>query len=151
MDYQWQADLADLGSVQRYSDGFRYLLTCIEVFSKYAWVIQLKNKTGTTLVSAFKTILSSNRKPTFLQTDGTEVKNSVFQQFLKDNGLKFFTTKSEKKASIVGRFNPTLETKVWKYFTAKNTVHYLDVLLELVSSYNSTYHRSIKMAPNQVS
>ena len=41
---------------------------------------------------------------TFLQTgDGAELKNSVFQQFLKDNDIKFFTTKSEKKASIVGK------------------------------------------------
>ena len=55
-----------------------------------------------------------------------------------------------KKACSVERFNQTLKTKMWKYFTAKNTVHYLDVLPELVSSYNSTYHRSIKMAPNQV-
>ena len=152
IDYQWQADLADLGSVQKYNDGFRYLLTCIDVFSKFGWVIPLRNKTGPSLVSAFKIILSTNRKPTFLQTDdGTEFKNSTFQRFLKDNGIKFFTTKSEKKASIVERFNRTLKTKMWKYFTAKNTLHYLDVLPELVSSYNSTYHRSIKMAPNQVS
>ena len=65
--------------------------------------------------------------------------------------MKFFTTKSEKKASFVEKFNRTLKTKMWKYFTAKNTVHYLDVFLELVSSYNSTYHRSIRMAQNQVS
>ena len=81
----------------------------------------------------------------------TEFKNSVLQQFLKDNGIKFFTIKSEKKASIVERFNRTLKTKMWKYFTTKSTVHYLDVLPELVSSYTSTYHRSIKMAPKQVS
>ena len=121
IDYQGQADLADMGSVQKYNYGFRYLLTCIDVFSKYAWAISLRNKTSTNLVSAFKTILSSNRKPTFLQTDdGTEFKNPVFQQFLKDNGIKFFTTRSEEKANIVERFNPTLKTKTWKHFTAKN-------------------------------
>ena len=120
IDYQWQADLADLGSVQKYNDSFQYLLTCIDVSSKYAWAIPLKNKTGTTLVSAFKTILSSNWEPTFPQTDdGTEFKNNVFQQFLKDNGIKFFTTKGEKKASVVERFNQTLKTKMWKYFAAR--------------------------------
>ena len=76
---------------------------------------------------------------------------SVSQRFLKDNGIKFFTSKSKNKASIVERFNRTLKTKTGKYFTAKNILHYLDVLPELASSYNSTYHRSIKMAPNQVS
>ena len=48
------------------------------------------------------------------------------------------------------RFNETLKTKMWKYLTAKNTVHYLDVLPKLVSSYNSTCRKSIKVAPNQV-
>ena len=75
--------------------------------------------------------------------------SSRFQRFLKD--IKFFTRKSEKKASIVERFNETLKTKMLKYFTAKNTLHYLDVLPLLVSSYNSTYHRSVKTAPSQVS
>ena len=79
IDNQWQADLADLGSVQKRNDSFRYLLACTDVFSKYAWAIPIINKTGTTLVSAFKAMLSSNWKPTFLQTDdGTQLKNSVF-------------------------------------------------------------------------
>ena len=84
----------------------------------------------------------------YVYDDGTEFKNSVFQKLLKDNGVKFFTTKSEKKASIVERFNRTLKTKMWKYFTSKNTIHYLDVLPELASSYDSAYHRSIKMYKN---
>ena len=130
IDYQWQTDLANLGSVQKCNESFRYLLTCINVFSKLAWVIPVRNKTGSSLVSATKIILSTNQKPTFLQTDdGTEFKYSVFQQFLIGNGIKFFTTKSENKASIVERFNRTLKTKMWKYFTAKNTLHYINVLL----------------------
>ena len=89
--------LADLVSVQKYNDGFQCLLTCIDVVSKYAWAIPLKNKTGTTLVSAFKTILSSNREPTFLLTDdGTEFKNSVSQQFLKDNSIIFYHKESKE-------------------------------------------------------
>ena len=128
--------MADLRSVQKYNDCFRYLFTCINVFSKYAWVVPLINKTGRSLVSAFIIILSTDWKRTFLLTDDeTEFKNSAFQQFLKDNGIKCFTTKSEKKAKIVERFNRTLKTKMWKYFTAKKTLRYLDVLLEQVSSY----------------
>ena len=147
IDHQWQADIADLGSVQKYNEGFQYLLTCTDIFTKYAWVVPLANKTGPSLVSAFKIILSTNRKPTFPQTDdGTKFINSVFQQLLKENGIKFFTTKSTVK-----RFNQILETTMWTFFTAENTLCYLDVLPELVSSYNSTYHRSIKLAPNEVS
>ena len=111
----------------------------------------LKTKQGQELVKAFQTILSSGRKPSKLQTDqGTEFLNRVFQKFLRDNNIEFFTVNSGLKASVVERFNRTFKNKVYKYFTAKNTLTYIDVLPKLVKSYNNTYHRSIKMKPSQV-
>ncbi len=153
IDYQWQADLADLGGIKKYNKGFRYLLTCIDVFSKYAWAVPLRNKTGISLVEGFQTIykwMTAVNSKKLQMDDGGEFKNYVFQQFLKKHDIQFFTTRSEKKASVIERFNRTLKTKMWKYFTANNTVHYLNILPELMASYNSTYHRSIKMTPNQV-
>ncbi|XP_035692689.1 uncharacterized protein LOC118427158 [Branchiostoma floridae] len=150
---QWQADLADMSSLSRHNDGYRYLLTCIDVFSKYAWVVPIKDKAGPTLTKAFQTILAEDdQKPRCLQTDqGTEFLNRHVQSLLKKEGIKFFTTFSvETKASVVERFNRTLKTRMWKYFTAKNTHRYIDVLSDLVWSYNRSYHRSIKMAPIEV-
>ena len=69
IDDQWQLDLADLQSLQKYNDGYRYLLIYTDVLSKYAWAIPLKNKIGSSLVEACKKILSSGRKPTNNQTD----------------------------------------------------------------------------------
>jgi hypothetical protein len=46
IDQQWKMDLADMQSMQKFNDGYRYLLVCIDVFSKYAWVVPLKNKAG---------------------------------------------------------------------------------------------------------
>ena len=69
IDQQWQMDLADMQSMQKFNDGYRYILVCIDVFSKYAWVVPLKNKTGPTLVEAFKVILTSGRKPEKIMTD----------------------------------------------------------------------------------
>ena len=69
IDQQWQMDLADMQSMQKFNEGYRYLLVCIDVLSKYAWVIPLKNKTGLSLVEAFKIILSSGRKPEKIMTD----------------------------------------------------------------------------------
>ena len=150
-DAQFQADLVDVQSLSRYNKGFKYLLTCIDIFSKYAWVIPLKNKQGQELVKAFRNIISSGRKPIKLQTDkGTEFLNRQFQKFLRDNNIHFFTVNSGLKASVVERFNRTFKNKMYKYFTAKNTLSYIDVLPQLVSSYNNTYHRSIKMKPSQV-
>ena len=78
MDSQWEADLVDLQSLRRHNKGYRYLLTCIDVLSKYAWVVPLKDKKRSTLVKAFQKILSSGRTPVRLFTDkGTEFKNSL--------------------------------------------------------------------------
>ena len=114
-------------------------------------MVPLKTKQGQELVKAFKTILASGRKPSKLQTDqGTEFLNCVFQKFLRENKIEFFTVKSELKASVVERFNRTFKNKMYKYFTAKNTLTYINVLPQLVRSYNNTYQRSIKMKPSQV-
>ena len=127
------------------------MLTCIDVFSKHAWAILLKSKTGKDLVEGFKTILKSGRKPKHLQTDkGSEFLNRIFQQFLRENDIHFFTTHSEPKAQVCKRFIRTLKTKMWKYFTFKNTLRYVDVISCLLKSYNQTKHRSIRMQPSQV-
>ena len=151
IDAQFQADLVDVQNLSRYNKGYKYLLTCIDIFSKYAWVVPLKTKQGQELVKAFQTILASRLKPSKLQTDqGTEFLNRVFQKFLRENNIDFFTVNSGLKASVVERFNRTFKNKMYKYFTAKNTLSYIDVLPQLVKSYNNTYHRSIKMKPSQV-
>jgi hypothetical protein len=87
-----------------------------------------------------------------LQTDkGTEFLNHVFQAMLKKNNIHFYTSENEDiKAAVVERFNRTLKTKMWKYFTYKNTLKYIDILGDLLHSYNNTYHSSIRMAPSQV-
>ena len=69
IDQQWQMDLADMQSMQKFNNGYRYLLICIDVFSKYAWVVPLKNKTGPLLVEAFKIILANGRKPEKIMMD----------------------------------------------------------------------------------
>lgn len=152
IDDLWQADLADLSSLSKYNDKNKFLLTCIDVFSKYAWVLPLKSKTGPAIAEAFSTLLN-DRRPGHLQTDkGTEFLNRHFQSLLRKNSILFYTSENDDiKASVVERFNRTLKTKMWKYFTYKNTHRYMDVLKDLVHSYNHTHHRSIGMTPVSVS
>ena len=151
IDQQWQMDLADMQSMQKFNDGYHYLLVCIDVFSKYAWVVPLKNKTGPSLVEALKIILTSGRKPEKIITDqGTEFFNKHFKALLKDKDIELYNTYNETKASIVERLIRTLKTRMWRYFTAKKTMRYIDILPDLVYSYNHTVHRSIKMRPTDV-
>ena len=151
IDQQWQMDLADMQSMQKFNDGYRYLLVCIDVFSKYAWVVPLKNKKGPSLVETFKIILTSGRKPEKIITDqGTEFFNKHFKALLKDEDIELYNTYNETKASVVERLIRTLKTRIWRYFTAKKTMRYIDMLPDLVYSYNHTIHRSIKKKPADI-
>ncbi|GFS70110.1 putative uncharacterized transposon-derived protein F54H12.3 [Trichonephila clavipes] len=137
-------------SLTKFNDGYRFLLTCIYVLSKYAWAVPLHDKNAKTIVSAFERIFSE-RIPLKLQTDaGKEFTNKRFQKYLKKKEMVFFMTNNNTKASIVERFNRTLKTKMWKYFTEMNTKRYIDVIDKLIHSYNNTWHRSIQMAPASV-
>ena len=116
------------------------------MLSKYAWVEPLKTKLGENLVKVFEKILKKGRKLEKLHSDkGTEFTNKLFQTFLRKKKITFFTTYNETKASIVERFNQKLKGKMWKYFTANNTLKYTNVLQKLVCSYNNSRHRSIRM------
>ena len=111
--------------MKSYNKGYRYLLTVVDVFSKYAWVRPLKDKTGGAVVKAFRSIFDEGRKPLRLQTDdGKEFYNKVVQELLRKSNVHHFSTSGDAKASVVERFNRTLKSRMYRYFTAKNTLRY---------------------------
>ena len=94
---------------------------------------------------------AKGRKLQTLQTDaGKEFYNQTFQTLMKTQEIHPFSTHGDAKASIVERFNRTLKSKLYRYFTAANTLKYVDILPKLVNQYNRTYHRSIKTTPAKV-
>ena len=151
LDDQWVADLIEVQPLAKYNKGIRYLLTVIDVLSKYAWVQPLKNKTGPSVVEALETIVDEGRKPVRLQTDkGKEFYNKTVQDWFKEQGIQHFSTEGDAKASVVERFNRTIKQRLYRYFTAANTLEFDSQLQALVDGYNATPHRSIGMAPKQV-
>jgi len=103
---------------------------------------------GQNVAQAFEKILADGNC-NMLQRD--EFLNSTFQSMLRRRGIKFYTSENEHlKATVVERFNRTLKTKIFRYFTHVNTRRYLNVLDDLLNSYNNTHHRSIGMAPSEV-
>lgn len=153
-DSVWEADLLQLTDIKDYNDGVCYLLVVIDCLSKYAWVRPLHNKTAEEVLGAFKSIFkdSGNRVPCMIQTDrGKEFTNQALSKYFKDNNIQFRTiTDPQVKASIVERLNRTLRDRLYRYFTFKNTKRYIDVLQDLVNSYNHASHSTIKMAPAAV-
>ena len=154
IDDQWQAELVDLGRVlRRANKGNRYLLTCIDSFSKFAWAVPVREKTGASMEAAFKRLFeqANPRQPHRLQTDrGREFLNRPLQALFAARQIKHFASWSDQKASIVERFNRTLKARMWRYFTARQTHHFLDVLEALIHAYNHSMHRSIGMPPASV-
>ena len=96
-DNTWGVHLADMQSLGRYNKGIKYLLCAIDLFSKYAWVVPLKDKGGITIINAFQKIISK-RKPNKMWVDqGGEFYNKLFKRFVKINNIEMYSTYSERQ------------------------------------------------------
>ena len=151
-DNIWGVDLADMQLISNYNKGIRYLLCAIDLFSKYAYVVPLKDKKGTTITNAFQNILNkSKRKPNKIWVDqGSEFTIIIFKKWLEDNDITMYSTHNEGKSVVAERFIRTLKNKIYKHMTAISKNVYFDVLDDIVDKYNNTYHSTIKMEPIDV-
>ena len=142
------ADLVEMQKFSKLNKGYRYLLTCIDIFSKFAWVIPLKDKRGITIKNALEKIFKQ-RKSKFLWTDrGTEFYNKQVQDLLNENNIKLYSTNnSEIKSAVIERFNRTFKNMMYKKSTENNNTIFYNILDELVNNYNNKYHSTIKMTP----
>ena len=146
-DNIWGVDLADMQSLSKYNKGNKYLLCAINLFSNYVWVIPIKYKKGTSIVNAFKKIISEGGKPNKIRVDeGSKFYNNSFEEFLKINNIEIYSTYNEGKSVVAERFTRTLKNKIFKAIS-KNV--YFDVLDDIADKYN-TAHKTIKMKPIDV-
>ena len=151
-DNIWGVDLADMQTLSKFNKGVKYLPCAIDLFSKYAWVIPIKDKKGTSIVIAFKKIVSKGqRKPNKIWVDqGSEFHSQYFKDFLKINNIEMYSTYNEGKSVVAKRFIRTLKNKIFKHMTTISKNVYIDVLNDIVNKYNNTVHRTIKMKPIDV-
>ena len=132
-------------SLSRYNKGIKYLLCAIDLFSKYAWVVPIKDKKGISIVNAFKKI-SKGRKPNKILVDqSSDFFNNSFKGFLKMNNIEMYSAYNEGKSVVAERFTRTLKNKFFKHMTAISKNIYFDTLEDIVDKYNNTVHRTIKM------
>ena len=122
------------------------------MFSKYAWVVPIKDIKGTSTVNAFKkTISEVRRKPNKIWIDqGSEFYNNSFKDFFKPNNIEIYSTYNEGKPVVAERFIRTLKNKIYKHMTAISKNFYFDVLDDIVDKYNNTVHTTINMKPIDV-
>lgn len=148
----WQADLVEMLPYSTNNKGYKYILTCIDAFSKYGYAEALKSKTGKEVTSGFDIMIRKAKcSPKNLQTDmGKEFYNRHFLSLMKKCGINHYSTFSPLKASICERWNRTLKNKMWLEFSLRGSYKWIDILPHLVNTYNQTRHRTIGMPPNKV-
>ena len=133
-------------SLSKYNNEIKYLLCAIDLFSKYAWVVPLKDKRGISIVNAFQKIISKGRKPNKICVDqGDEFYNNLFKKFLKINNVDMYSNYNEEKSVAVKRLIKTLKNKIFKHMAAVSKNVYFDLLKDFLDKYNYAVHRSIKM------
>ena len=148
----WGAELADMQLISKFNKGFRFLSCVIDIFSKYAGVVPLKDKKSVSIVNAFqKFFKDSNRKLNKIWVNkGSEFYNNSFKKWLKDSDIKIYLTNDEGKFIVAERFIRKLKNKICKCMISISKNVYIDKLGDIVKIYNNTYDISIKMKPVDV-
>ena len=144
-DNIWGIDLADMQLLSKYNKGIRFLLCVVDIFSKHAWVVPLKDKKGISIVKAFQSFLKqSNRKLNKIWIDkGSEFYNASFKKWLRDNDIVMYSTHNEGKSVVAERFIRTLKSKIYKYMT------YTAIKMKPIDVKDNTYINTSKEINNK--
>jgi len=146
----WQLDLMEMIPYASINSGYKYILTCIDVFSRFARALPLKTKSANDVHSALE-IMFKNVKPRHVQTDeGKEFYNSKVSSLFKKLQINHYSVYSQYKSALVERFNRTLRERITKYTTKTGNKKWVTVLPKLLVSYNNSKHRGIGMTPSEV-
>ena len=108
-DEIWSADLVDMQAFSSFNKGSKYILTAIDVFSKYAWAVPIKDKSAASVTKAFEKIISDRIPKKLWVDEGKEFYNATFKKLLDKHKIDMYSTFNEGKAVVIERFNRTLK------------------------------------------
>ena len=146
------SDTINYRQYKRENQGYGYIMVLIDVFSKKSYTFPMKKLTEFEAVIALEKML--DRLPDIPQTiitdKGTEYYNSKVQSLFQRMGIRHYSIRTKHKACVAERFIKTLKSRLEKYFWKSKSHDWFSVLEDFTKNYNETFHRSIKMTPNQV-
>lgn len=146
-----QADLVDMSKWAKLNAGIKFLLTAMDVFSRKAYVIPIKNKSAKTVLEAFKQLLSQTGPVINIQTDhGKEFYNRMLQTLFRKMKINHYSTHSGMKCANLERYHRELKNRLYRIFTYRNSHKYMDILQDVVSSLNNNINSSTGFAPSAV-
>jgi hypothetical protein len=129
------------------NSGYKYILTMIDVYSRYSFAIPLKTKTGKEMVKALEPLFKQYKPENLWVDEGTEFYNQDMKKLLDKYNINIYSTYGEHKAAMIERFNKTLKSKMYKRFTLNGNRKWINILDDLINIYNNTIHRSINDKP----
>ena len=153
--FPFEVVMSDTINYRQYANSnrhYKYIMIVIDVFSKKAWAEPLKSlKDFDSAISLEKIFKSMPDMPHSLVTDrGLEYYNSKCKNLFERFGIKHYSIRGPHKACVAERFIRTLKGRLEKYFWNTKRFNWADILSQFIDNYNGTYHRTIKMAPNEV-
>ena len=146
-----QIDLADFSDISGSNNGVKYLLSCIDVFSRKGYMIPLHNKNTSTIIAAMKELFKHVIPENIMSDRGSEFISREFKTLMKNNNVNtiYSNVKDYNREGVVNRFIETIRARINKYLTAYNTSKYIDVLPKIVKNYNDSYQSGIEGIPNK--
>jgi hypothetical protein len=152
IDDSWQIDLLDVSNIKSkiFKQNYTFLFVCIDVFSRFAWVQPMKNKSSSESARCFEIILKSGRKPNYIYSDSGNEFKGKFKNLLIKNKINQVFTKSLHKAALAERLNLELRDRFEKLFEFSKKKNYIDSLQNIVKSYNNEIHSAIGTSPSKV-
>jgi hypothetical protein len=151
----WAMDLVDMSrsDFPKLNNGIKFLLTCMDIYTRYAWVIPMKDKSGPETANAIMSIINKTKQnPDYIYCDqGKEFYNSNVEALRQKYNIGIYSTLGKNKASIIERFNRTFKSLMYKKFTENQNHRYLNLLDSLINTYNNKIHKSLNgLTPNSV-
>jgi len=151
----WTMDLVDMSrnDFPKSNNGYKYLLTCMDIYTRYAWVIPIKDKSAIETARAIQNIINLTKQhPDYIYCDqGKEFYNKDVEQIRNKYNIGIYSTLGKNKASMIERFNRTFKSLMYKKFTENQNHNYINFLDDLINIYNNNIHKSLNgLTPNAV-
>ena len=165
-----QIDLMDISNTSTVNKNFKYILTCVDIYSRYALAVPIKNKEASTVLKAMSKIIKEFRCSStpvgteqvpclhprnihnITSDDGSEFNNSKFKQLMTENNINHYITPANTphKLAIVERFHRTLRNRIRLYEDHNKTNKFIDHLPDFIKNYNNTVHTTTKQTPQAI-
>ena len=147
-------DLADFQQLAKHNNGYRFAIVAVDAFSRYGWLIPIRQKTGNEVARALEEhIFQDTRYPLLHVDKGAEFYNKHVTTMLRRYNSKLYSTYSpDTKAAHAERLIRTIKGRLYPWMNHANSWKWTVVAAKVIKAYNNTPHRAFKgkFTPNQI-